>query len=82
MAIKYLAEGIIESKEIYPDDVVNSAYKILQDEKEENRRSVLRIMKAGLVAMITGIVGNYIADKTGLNEIIMNIVCEVVQNLI
>lgn len=82
MKLKYLAEGIIESKEIYPDDVVNSAYKILQDEKEKNKRSVLRILKAGLVAMIIGIVGNYIVTKTEINEIIINIVCEAVQNLI
>lgn len=61
---------------------MNSAYKILQDEKEMNKESLLRILKAGLVAMIIGIVGSYIATKTEINEIIIDIVCEVVQNLI
>lgn len=82
MKSKYLAEGIIENKEIYPDETVNIAYKILKDEKEMNKESLLRILKAGLVAMIIGIVGSYIATKTEINEIIIDIVCEVVQNLI
>ena len=47
-----------------------------------NKESLLRILKAGLVAMIIGIVGSYIATKTEINEIIIDIVCEVVQNLI
>lgn len=82
MKIMSHAQYVVENAESFSTAQVVKARNQLREQKDEERRSYLRIAKAGLFSFIFGLMNNYIIEITGLNEVIVNIVTELIQNLI
>ena len=81
MKIMSHAQYVVENAERFSTAQVVKARNQLREQKDEERRSYLRIAKAGLFSFIFGLVNNYLVES-GLNEVIVNIVTELIQNLI
>lgn len=74
------AQYVVENAERFSTAQVVKARNQLRIAKDEERRSYLRIAKAGLFAIIFGLANNYLVER-GLNELIANIVTEIIQSL-